>query len=226
MADRLLRGGIAPRHVKRYVRELSDHFDDLVREALAQGKGRAEAERDAVERMGSMDHLTDAMLARDDLKAWGARYPRVVYGLGPIGSMVACLLVLIAILAALKALEIAPLQLATERLVFDVITGLYTYVLPPLLAVIFVAVGMRSRRDKIWIVIGATVLGVLGAMFTAEVEIFPAVVDGKRGILNFGFGVSPPEANPIVVAIKLAINLVVVAASLWVSTRWPRPAAS
>ena len=29
LEDRLLRGGIAPRHVKRYLRELSEHLADL-----------------------------------------------------------------------------------------------------------------------------------------------------------------------------------------------------
>ena len=35
LSERLLRAGIAPRHVRRYARELSDHFDDLVREEIA-----------------------------------------------------------------------------------------------------------------------------------------------------------------------------------------------
>ena len=35
--ERLLRGGIAPRHVRRYLRELSDHFGDLVLEERRNG---------------------------------------------------------------------------------------------------------------------------------------------------------------------------------------------
>ena len=37
LSERLLHAGIAPRHVRRYVRELGDHFDDLVREETAGG---------------------------------------------------------------------------------------------------------------------------------------------------------------------------------------------
>ena len=35
LTERLLTAGIAPRHVRRYARELSDHYDDLVREEMA-----------------------------------------------------------------------------------------------------------------------------------------------------------------------------------------------
>ena len=31
VTEALLKGGIAPRHVRRYVRELDDHLDDLIR---------------------------------------------------------------------------------------------------------------------------------------------------------------------------------------------------
>ena len=37
LKERLLRGGIAPRHVHRYVAELKDHFDDLAPEETACG---------------------------------------------------------------------------------------------------------------------------------------------------------------------------------------------
>lgn len=35
--EQLLRAGVAPRHAKRYLRELNDHFDDLVREHTETG---------------------------------------------------------------------------------------------------------------------------------------------------------------------------------------------
>jgi hypothetical protein len=30
LRERLLRAGVAPRHVQRYLRELSDHYEDVV----------------------------------------------------------------------------------------------------------------------------------------------------------------------------------------------------
>jgi hypothetical protein len=32
LRDRLLRGGVAPRHVTRYLRELTEHLEDLIAE--------------------------------------------------------------------------------------------------------------------------------------------------------------------------------------------------
>ena len=37
LGERLLRSGIAPRHVRRYLRELRDHYDDAVQGELQKG---------------------------------------------------------------------------------------------------------------------------------------------------------------------------------------------
>ena len=84
LSERLLTAGIAPRHVRRYVRELSDHFDDLVREESATGAGRALAETRALSRLGNDDDLADAMLSRPELRSFMSRFPWAVFGLGPI----------------------------------------------------------------------------------------------------------------------------------------------
>ena len=47
MGETLLRGGVAPVHVRRYRRELSDHLGDLVVEALTTGHSPAEAKAGA-----------------------------------------------------------------------------------------------------------------------------------------------------------------------------------
>ena len=38
LEDRLLRGGIAPRHVKRYLRELDEHLSDITEAQAAAGQ--------------------------------------------------------------------------------------------------------------------------------------------------------------------------------------------
>src|SRR6202000_3182846 len=84
LSERLLRGGIAPRHVRRYRRELSDHFDDLVREEIAGGAGRGVAQTWALSRLGHDEDLAAAMLSRPELRSLTSRYPWAVFGLGPV----------------------------------------------------------------------------------------------------------------------------------------------
>ena len=45
LSSTLLRAGIAPRHVHRYVAELRDHFEDLVRDEMTKGSRRPRAPR-------------------------------------------------------------------------------------------------------------------------------------------------------------------------------------
>jgi hypothetical protein len=57
LSERLLHAGIAPRHVRRYARELGDHFDDLVCEEKADGVTRDLAETRARSRLGHDEDL-------------------------------------------------------------------------------------------------------------------------------------------------------------------------
>src|SRR6185312_5057943 len=84
LSERLLRAGIAPRHVRRYRRELTDHYDDLVREESESGAGREWAQTKALSRLGHEDDLAAAMLARPELRAFMVRYPWAVFGIGPL----------------------------------------------------------------------------------------------------------------------------------------------
>jgi hypothetical protein len=54
LRERLLRAGIAPRHVWRYLRELTEHLADLRTEEIAAGHSPAEAENAALARLGNM----------------------------------------------------------------------------------------------------------------------------------------------------------------------------
>jgi hypothetical protein len=89
---RLLRAGVAPRHVRRFVQELRDHYDDALRVELAAGAQPATAQRTAAERLGSADALVQSMLERPELRSTAARFPALVFGLGPLVAWAALLI--------------------------------------------------------------------------------------------------------------------------------------
>src|SRR5215469_1282032 len=93
LSERLLRAGVAPRHVRRYVGELHDHFDDLVREETAGGTARTVAEASALSRLGREDDLAEVMLAHPGSRAIAARYPWAVFGLGPAAMIAGALVI-------------------------------------------------------------------------------------------------------------------------------------
>ena len=101
LRTRLLRGGIAPRHVRRTVRELKDHYHDLVDEATEQGMARDEARRVALDRLGNPDDVASGLLACRELRGWAWRYPMLAAVFYP--------------LACLIALPVVPIRAGVER---------------------------------------------------------------------------------------------------------------
>jgi len=51
LRERLLRAGVAPRHVRRYMTELHEHWSDLTAEEERAGRNRADAEAHALARL-------------------------------------------------------------------------------------------------------------------------------------------------------------------------------
>lgn len=84
LRERLLRAGVAPRHVRRYLSELADHLADLTTEEERAGRSRAEAEATALGRLGGVDDLAEAMIRQRQFQSWCARAPWAIFGLGPL----------------------------------------------------------------------------------------------------------------------------------------------
>jgi len=87
LREHLLRAGVAPRHVRRYVTELTEHLADLTVEEERAGRSPAAAQAAALQRLGSMDELAEAMLSQPRLRAWSARAPWAVCALAPLGIL-------------------------------------------------------------------------------------------------------------------------------------------
>ena len=98
LGERLLRAGVAPRHVRRYLRELGDHLADLRAEEERTGKSRADAEAAALARLGGMEDLARAMVEQRHLQSWSARAPWAMCGLAPLFALAAAWFVALFIL--------------------------------------------------------------------------------------------------------------------------------
>jgi hypothetical protein len=84
LRERLLRAGVAARHVRRYLTELADHLADLRAEEERAGRSRADAEAAALVRLGGMDDLARAMIERRQFQSWCVRAPWAAFGLAPL----------------------------------------------------------------------------------------------------------------------------------------------
>ena len=84
LGERLLRAGIAPRHVRRYLKELSDHLTDLKAEEELAGRGRRQAESAALARLGSVNELARAMIQQPRFRSWCARAPWAMFTVAPL----------------------------------------------------------------------------------------------------------------------------------------------
>lgn len=89
LAAQLTRAGIAPRHVRRAVTELQDHYADLVDAAIADGISRDEAETQAMSRIGNLEHVSEAYRAQPALRGWAHRWPHVAVAVYPLACVAA-----------------------------------------------------------------------------------------------------------------------------------------
>ncbi|HEY1804324.1 MAG TPA: hypothetical protein VGG45_07560 [Terracidiphilus sp.] len=84
LRERLLRAGVAPRHVRRYLGELQEHVADLKAEEERHGLSAADAEQAALARLGNMDDLAVAMIGKRQFQSWSARAPWVAFCIAPL----------------------------------------------------------------------------------------------------------------------------------------------
>ena len=233
LSERLLHAGIAPRHVRRYARELGDHFDDLVREERAAGAARELAETRALSRLGNDDALAGAMLSRPELRSLTSRYPWAVFGIAPL---------VIPLLSAVVALyfEIwfithvhglftyltgqppGPVTAKLATRVFTAYNTLAVYVVPLLFAWAFAWLGARQRMAPAWIVTGVALICVLGGfqelVFYDKGYVGGGVLSFQSGLLYFaprtGWLYSP---HPHFVAefARAAMNLAIAGGVWW-----------
>jgi hypothetical protein len=219
MKERLLRAGLAPRHVRRYIAELDDHWSDLVREEMAKGTARLAAEADALSRLGDENDLAAAMLERRDLRSLIDRLPWASFIFGPlalvVASIVAVLFVEAGVLTIISHFYANPLHRPPpEWFMLSVAAwnAWPTFVAPLAIALFFVVLGARQRMPA-----GFTLLSVAITCALGGFQQLSFVDNGYHGELSFGSGLLPPFPHGLILQGVLSA---LVSASIAIGTWW------
>ena len=180
LRETLLRAGVAPAHVRRCVRELSEHFCDLVGEGLKSGEGLAQARAAARARLGSDETLAGAMLAEPSLRSWTGRAPWATLLIGPMLLLVSTWFVAI--------LSLRPLPLAWKAPVGGAVLDLVQVAAPLLIASGVALLGAWQRSRLIWPLLGCAAVAYFGGGLVWGAH---WTVPGARGgylAVSFGWG--------------------------------------
>jgi hypothetical protein len=167
LRDKLLRAGVAPRHVSRYLDELSEHLEDLIAAEERAGHGRAVAENLAFTRLGELDDLAKAMIAQKRFRSWTSRAPWAIFLLAPLFAALCGLIVTVLLIASpartvivdpTHAYNVVPEWYGSF---ITLITGFDECVLPLLLGWVMTAVAVKQRMRPVWPILGFLVVAIL-----------------------------------------------------------------
>jgi hypothetical protein len=228
LRERLIQGGVARRHVRRMLAELSDHYEDARAQEMANGRDAATAAAAAWQRLGAEDDIAHTILCRPELRSLPARFPRTVFGAGPLLLWLATtflsVALVIAFLKGLQAMGALPPRGAPEVMWLqspvNALVYFYMRVLPILIGAAMAVAAARHRFALSWVMIGTGAVSLLSALATFSVT-FPTA-PGAPGQLSIGFGVKAEEL-PVTLSLA-ALNAVLILAAYGLSLKYRRNA--
>lgn len=186
LAETLLRGGIAPRHVRRYLAELREHLEDLTAQQCEAGHAPEDAAVRARARLGSDDELAAAMLEQKQFRSLAARAPWVVFILLPPFAAIAIGMLFIGTLVLMgKHYGFpghGPLPPQWFQNFATHVVAISNLAVVPLSAALFVAIAARQRLKLVWPFAATLLLLIL--VVHADVRFLPH----HKGHLTLGLG--------------------------------------
>lgn len=205
LRERLLRAGVAPRHVRRYLGELADHFADLCAEEERAGRSRADAEAAALGRLGTMDDLARAMLDQPRLQSWCARAPWAAFGLVPLLALTASFFLACVYLwfgwTIFLPEAVTPFGAGQHISIFTLQNAYFQagrafyFLCPVLVGWGIVIVAVRQRRRAYWPAAGLALTAWMGG--TAQIHASRTEVVRGLGHISMRFFLPGPIVNGI-----------------------------
>lgn len=192
LAETLLKGGVAPRHVRRYVRELHDHLSDLIVQQRQAGYDGEDARLRARARLGGDAELAQAMLNLPGVRSWPARLPWLVFvALPPILTIAIGLLFYAAFYfvgnGAAKITAVLPVpQGWLTGFSMAAMTAINVLAVP-VIAVALAWLAERQRLKRLWPLLGIALLLLLTPMFASRFG------HHHDGYLRVGYGLVIPS---------------------------------
>jgi hypothetical protein len=228
VGERLLDAGVAPKHARRAVLELTDHFDDLVAELESQGRSRADAETEATVRLNP-EALLAAAIARPELYSWVRRWPLLGCTVFPLGMYMAYVVGSIALIVGGVTIIDHNLGVTLagspelQRFAATSLTGV-AWAMPIFAAGTFCSIAHARRMPSGWTLIGAVLVSLVGATLNAGLLLPPNDRPGLQAGLGFN---TDALAQPLLrAALTLAIVLPIYfwrrAVVLARNSRWSR----
>jgi hypothetical protein len=202
LRERLLRAGIAPRYVRRYLSELADHLADMRAEEERSGRSRAEAERAALIRLGGIDELARAMIDQPQFQSWSARAPWATFGLAPLLLLAGAYVVALFILWSgwkmfLPGADTPFVRIHGFAILYFGFGKLVYFGAPILIGWGVGLIAARQRFKAVWPAVGLVLIALMGA--TVQVHAGRTAVPGGLGHIRMDFALgtsaqSIPEA--------------------------------
>ena len=194
LRERLLRAGVAPRHVRRYIKELADHLADLRAEKEREGRSPADAESESLMRLGSMDDLAKAMTERKEFQSWCVRAPWAMFSLAPILFLAGCYLFALLILWSgwqifLPGSDTPFVRTDGFSIFYFGVGRLLYFVAPVLVGWGIGLIAARQRLKAIWPYVGLVLISLMGT--AARVQASRTAVSGGLGHIRMDFALGP-----------------------------------
>ncbi|HEV2272698.1 MAG TPA: permease prefix domain 1-containing protein [Acidobacteriaceae bacterium] len=194
LRERLLRAGVAPRHVRRYLAELSDHLADLTSEEERSGRSPAEAASAALARLGGMDVLARAMIEKREFQSWSVRAPWATFAVLPLLTLAGAYFVACAILWSgwkifLPGTETPFVRIDGFAILYFGI-GKWLYFSAPILIGWFIGLtAARQRFETAWAAAGMVLMAWMGG--SARVHAGRAALSGGARHISMSFALGP-----------------------------------
>lgn len=229
LRERLLRGGVAPRHVRRYLNELMDHLADLTKEEEGAGRNHVDAERAAVQRLGSVDHLAKAMLDQRRLRSWSARAPWAMFSMAPLILLLSVYLFAAFILwsgwqiflpdANTPFGQTTPAVSSLGNIYFQIGRLIY-FTAPVVVGLAIGLVALRQRLTAVWPTIGLMLVAWMGG--TAQIHASRSAVPHDPNIALTFFVRSPDQTlTQCLVHVLMYFVLIAIPYLIWEMRRAP-----
>jgi hypothetical protein len=171
--EQLLRAGISPRHVRRFVLELHEHLADLVARERANGLTEDEAELKARTLLGTDNQLVRSMIERGAPRSIMSRAPWAVLGIVPVLTLIVVVMLLnswaMTALFPYRALSGAAIP-ENIRAIGVALTILGSYVIGPALAAACIALSLRQRLASRWVWVSLALIALISGPLGVHIQ--------------------------------------------------------